>query len=259
MESRDWSSDVCSSDLFPSHDRRHDPASLTAGSIVEFIITSGILVSGSTTSTYALTNPNTWPSGVFVRLVIESGAIGVVGRGGNGGNGADANNVSLDGENGQNGGRGMLIQYPIDIQNYAVIASGGGGGGGGAVGKDGLLQGGGGGGGGGAPYGTGGLFGNNLDVYGNTQIVPTSGATATTANTTQNGGLGGRESKSGNFGQGGNGGNGGAFGQNGTNAFGVAGVGFGIDGTGGAAGDYAIVGISFVTFSAMGTIIGATS
>ena len=49
-----------------------------------------------------------------------------------------------------------------------------------------------GGGSGGAPYGTGGLFGNNLDVFGNTQIVPTSGATATTANTTQNGGLGGR-------------------------------------------------------------------
>ena len=56
-----------------AHDRRYDPASLTAGSIVEFIITSGILISGSTTSTYALTNPNTWPSGVFVRLVIESG------------------------------------------------------------------------------------------------------------------------------------------------------------------------------------------
>ena len=29
-----------------AHDRRYDPASLTAGSIVEFIITSGILVSG---------------------------------------------------------------------------------------------------------------------------------------------------------------------------------------------------------------------
>ena len=42
------------------------------------------------------------------------------------------------------------------------------------------MQGGGGGGGGGAPYGTGGLFGNNLDVYGNTQIVPTSGAMAET-------------------------------------------------------------------------------
>lgn len=242
--------------LKSAHDRRYDPASLTAGSIVEFIITSGILVSGSTTSTYALTNPNTWPSGVFVRLVIESGAIGVVGRGGNGGNGADANNVSLDGENGQNGGRGMLIQYPIDIENYAVIASGGGGGGGGAVGKDGLLKGGGGGGGGGAPYGTGGLFGNNLDVYGNTQTVPTSGATATTANTTQNGGLGGRESKSGDFGQGGFGGNGGAFGQNGTNAFGVAGVDFGIDGTGGTAGD-AIHGNSFITWTATGTIYGA--
>ena len=35
-----------------AHDRRYDPASLTAGSIVEFIITSGILVSGSTNRTY---------------------------------------------------------------------------------------------------------------------------------------------------------------------------------------------------------------
>ena len=35
----------------------------------------------------------------------------------------------------------------------------------------------------------------------------------------------------------------------------MAGVDFGIDGTGGAAGDYAIVGISFVTFSAMGTVL----
>ena len=76
-----------------AHDRRYDPASLTAGSIVEFIIPSGILISGSTTSTYALTNPNTWPSGVFVRLVIESGAV-VAGRGGNGGDGAtDLNDV----------------------------------------------------------------------------------------------------------------------------------------------------------------------
>ena len=31
--------------LKSAHDRRYDPASLTAGSIVEFIITSGILVS----------------------------------------------------------------------------------------------------------------------------------------------------------------------------------------------------------------------
>ena len=75
--------------LKDAHDRRYDPASLTAGSIVEFIITSGILVSASTTSTYALTNPNTWPSGVFVRLVIESGAI-VAGRGGDGGRGGRA-------------------------------------------------------------------------------------------------------------------------------------------------------------------------
>ena len=45
-------------------------------------------------STYALTNPNTWPSGVFVRLVIESGAI-VAGRGGDGGRGGRAFMMTL--------------------------------------------------------------------------------------------------------------------------------------------------------------------
>ena len=39
------------------------------------------------------------------------------------------------------------------------------------------------------------------------------------------------------------------FHQNGTNAFGVAGDDFGVDGAGGVAGDYAIVGISFVPLS----------
>ena len=130
--------------LKDAHDRRYDPASLTAGSVVEFIITSGILVSGSTTSTYALTNPNTWPSGVFVRLVIESGAI-VAGGGGKGGDACwyyksmnspprpDETNY-LYGENGENGGNGILVNYPIMIDNTnGTIAGGGGGGGAGGV------------------------------------------------------------------------------------------------------------------------------
>jgi hypothetical protein len=72
--------------LKAAHDKIYDPASLVSGSIVEFIIRSGVLVSASNTSNYALTNPNTWPAGVFVKLIIESGAI-VAGRGGDGGNG----------------------------------------------------------------------------------------------------------------------------------------------------------------------------
>ena len=151
------------------------------------------------------------------------------------------------------GGRGEM-----EALFLVYIASGGGGGGGGGYGADGALIGGGGGGGGGAPYGVGGTCGVN-GIFGDVQIIPQNGQTATTANTTQSGGYGGRMSDDGDFGQGGYGGNGGAFGQNGTNAYGVAGEDFGIDGTGGTAGDYAIVGISFVTFSAMGTIYGATS
>ena len=114
-----------------AHDRRYDPASLTAGSIVEFIITSGILVSGSTTSTYALTNPNTWPIGVFVRLVIESGAI-VAGRGGNGGNGSVFGDGG--GTNGGNGGKAFNIQYAVSVLNNGIISGGSGGGGGGGGG-----------------------------------------------------------------------------------------------------------------------------
>ena len=105
--------------LKSAHDRRYDPASLTAGSIVEFIITSGILVSGSTTSTYALTNPNTWPIGVFVRLVIESGAI-VAGRGGNGGNGSVFGDGS--GGSGGNGGKAFNIQYAVSVLNNGIIS-----------------------------------------------------------------------------------------------------------------------------------------
>ena len=88
------------------------------------------MVSGSTTSTYALTNPNTWPSGVFVRLVIESGAI-VAGRGGNGGDGAyrlaSGGIVDYAATNGENGGNGLIVQYPLTIENNGIIGGGGGG------------------------------------------------------------------------------------------------------------------------------------
>jgi hypothetical protein len=117
--------------LKAAHDKTYDPASLVSGSIVEFIIRSGVLISASTTSNYALTNPNTWPTGVFVRLIIESGAV-VSGRGGFGADGIvfqnnDLNNPILA-TNGQDGGLGMLINYPIQIDNQGGFIKGGAGG-----------------------------------------------------------------------------------------------------------------------------------
>ena len=251
-----YSDEYFNLNLKSAHDRRYDSSSLTSGMVVEFIITSGMVVSSASTSNYALTNPNTWPVGVTVRLIIESGAV-VAGRGGDGGDGSEDGN----GQDGGNGGRGMNILSALEVDNQGIIATGGGGGGGGAYGADGLLFGGGGGGGGGAPYGIGGTAAINKyeDIYGDLQTTPTNGTTATTANTTQSGGLGGRMSKDGNFGQGGNGGTGGAYNQNGTAASGNAGEDFGTNGTGGIAGDYAIVGIGFVTFINQGTILGATT
>ena len=236
--------------LKSAHDRRYDPASLTAGSIVEFIITSGVLVSGSTTSTYALTNPNTWPSGVFVRLVIESGAI-VAGRGGNGGNGAyrlaSGGIVDYAATNGENGGNGLIVQYPLTIENNGIIGGGGGGGGGGSAAS--YLFDEAGGGGGGAALGIGGIRGN---INGVNNWPAQNGENANPNNI--NGGYGGLSAGYSSFvaGNGGNGGDLGQDGQDGQTAL------QNNQGIGGTAGD-AIHGISYITWVNMGTIYGATS
>ena len=262
--------------LKDAHDRRYDPASLTAGSIVEFIITSGILVSASTTSTYALTNPNTWPSGVFVRLVIESGAI-VAGRGGKGGDACwyyqsmnspprpDETN-HLYGENGENGGNGILVNYPIMIDNTnGTIAGGGGGGGAGyamllAGDADSEYSGGGG---GGAPIGVGGSRGyihefvNGVEYYFTDSNSETAGQTATKTD----GGLAGIKfckSTPSPYGYTANGGKGGDLAQNGEDGGSPLYPLPFTPGVGGTAGD-AIHGISFITWVNMGTIYGATS
>jgi hypothetical protein len=291
--------------LKAAHDKNYDPASLTAGSIVEFIITSGIFISSSTTSTYALTNPNTWPSGVFVRLVIESGAI-VAGRGGDGGRGGRAfyddprhnpmywEYIGGDRANpssvvhGKKGGNAILINHAITILNAGIISVGGGGGGasGGAIaGNDaggGVFYGrtqSGSGGGGGWPFGAGGNVGQmNYDdtiftdytysVYSYTynQQVGNVGETATKViavsyggNPRTNGASGGYFAETYTAGTGGcpvlgvsatNGG--------GSQAYGDIGYIYpGDGGNGGANGDYAVNGNSFITWTATGTIYGA--
>lgn len=282
--------DLLDLDLKAAHDARFAPA--PSGTVIEFIIASGVLISASSTSNYALTNPSTWASGVIIRLIIESGAV-VAGCGGSAGNGGagglpPAFSPSLGGHlssadganglNGENGGDAVLIEYPITIDNtLGIIASGGGGAGGGGGGGGGVHNFGGynfaGGGGGGGGAGAGRLYAGNLGL-GAAALAGTgnvgsggAGSDGQPANDTigGNGGAGGLGQISGYTGPqgtGGSGGKGGDWGQNGTNgangtdgdeyAFGFGGFG----GFGGQAGD-AIHGNSFITWLNTGTIYGA--
>ncbi len=218
----------------------------SAGDIVNIIIESGVLVSSTSTATYALVNPNTWASGVIINLIIESGAI-VAGRGGTGGTGSIYGYGN--GSNGNDGGVAFLMQSPISVENNGVISGGAGGGGGGGGGKDGFLAGLGGGGGGGWPYGSGGLGGDyGYGASGNDGSIASTNGGA--------GGAGGRSSSGGDFGQGGAGGTGGDIGQNGLVGGTGAGEDFGFGGTGGDIGD-AIHGNSYITWVATGTRYGA--
>lgn len=157
-----------------------------AGTTVEFIVSNGCIVSASSTSLYALTNPTGWASGCVVKLTINAGGI-VAGRGGNGGRGGRAyirfpdpdpgNYVNYIGGylpnpntvvNGKPGGNAIRVLSSLIISNAGIISVGGGGGGasGGAIARyvssQGITPGraqSGSGGGGGWPFGQGGLPG----------------------------------------------------------------------------------------------------
>lgn len=117
------------------------------GISVEFEILAGVLITGSTVSNYALTNPDTWPSDVTI-ILVNNGVVS--GRGGNSaGFYYDTIIENFNYANVQNGGNSILINYPISINNDGVISGGGGGGG---YSADVIL---GGAGGGGAPLGEG--------------------------------------------------------------------------------------------------------
>ncbi len=243
--------DLLDLDLKAAHDARFAPA--PSGTVIEFIIASGVLISASSTSNYALTNPSTWASGVIISLIIESGAV-VAGRGGTGGRGANYN--ASGGGIGGKGGDCANFEYGITIDNQGVISVGSGGGGGGGTGSDGFLFGVGGGGGGGFPWGNGGEHGTEY-AFGDVQTVPQNGFNGTSTDS-GNGGQGGRKSDDGDFGQGGKGGKGGiAYAQIGSTGGTGAGEDFNFGGLGGAAGDNAIQGNSFITWVNTGTIYGA--
>lgn len=268
-----YSDELLDLNLKSAHDRRYDPASLRSGDVVEVVVTSGILVSASTTGNYALTNPNTWPSGVIVRLVIESGAV-VAGRGGDGGNGGIVFGSTVLPTNGGNGGNSILSACALTIDNSGIISggSGGGGGSGGASCISSFLQSvycDGAGGGGGVPFGIAGT--STLVTSGGVISGGLTNATNATSTVNGIGGNGAVVNKSygedwlkfvrATVGNGGNGGSSyaqnGANGANGTNSSNDGGSGAAqTGGTGGTAGD-AIHGQSFIVWENIGTIYGA--
>lgn len=246
--------------------------------VVNFIIQSGVFISATSTANYALTNPNTWPTGCTLSLVIESGA-SIAGRGGDGGRGGYAYTEGTsptvvyygDGEDGEKGGSALRAQYPLSIENNGSIFVGGGGGGGSgglitfSLAGWGSISGCGGG--GAWPLGSGGLWGridstgtlsaDYVDSYGSDMYVGNSGQDASVS-TFGNGGV----SRSVGVFVVGEGGDGGDYdtssGGSGANSWsGAFQVYPGNAGNGGDAGDYAVNGNSYITWIATGTRYGS--
>ncbi|OIR06039.1 phage tail fiber adhesin Gp38 [mine drainage metagenome] len=203
-----------------------------AALIANVSVNGGVVVSGSSTSTYAFSITGNYPSGSSLSVVINSGAY-VVGKGGTSGYGTPWNAQAT---NGGAGGNGMLITASpsanLKISNYGVIAGGGGGGGGGGAnsgywGVDG---------GGGAGYG---LTSNIGSPYHSTNGSLTTGGPGVSGSGGNLAGWGGA---------------GGALGMPGSSCRGPQGG----AGYGGAAGQ-ATVGAALATWLATGTRLGAVN
>lgn len=249
-----------------------------AGITVHFIIESGVFISATLTTNYALTNPNTWPSGCTLTLKIETGAM-IVGRGGDGGRGGyaytEGNSTVIvyygDGDVGEKGGSALHVQYALSIENNGSIFVGGGGGGASAgvitfsaIGWRSLS---GSGGGGGWPFGAIGGAGkidaidtataDYTDAYGHYMFVGNAGHAASLS--TFGAGGASRDISGLIVGAGGAGGDydTGSIGGDGNGWTGAFQVYNGIAGNGGDAGDYAVNGNSYITWIATGTRHGA--
>lgn len=219
-----------------------------SGITVNIEILAGLFISASNTSLHAVVVDNRWPSDVILNLIIRSP---ILGRGGNGGNGGSYPLPYTQATAGQKGGNGILVNYPININNQSVIASGCGGGGGAAV-NNGLEQLPGGGGGGGAAFGVGGLAGTPSGFFGTE-----SGEDATAFTL----GLGGNSVGTINNQKGGNGGQhnnifGSTAGQNGADGYDDTLLIPIIGGAGGSEADYAINGNALITWINTGIIYG---
>ena len=192
-------------------------------------VQSGVYVGSTSTATYAMTIPSTLNTQDTVKLVNNGTILGCGGAGGAGGNGTN-------GSPGGQAGRAIYVSRQITIQNNGIIAAGGGGGGGGGAGipnKGSNITGGGGG--GGAGY-TGGAAGGGNPAGSIGGLI-----------------LGGAGGSGGGAGGGGAGGAQGAVGTVGVTTNGGGGT---RTGGAGGGGNYYLVGSSYVTWMAYGTLKG---
>lgn len=133
-------------DLKAYHDN-HYGSPAPANYEVVFIVNDNCLVSASTTSNYAITNPDTWASGVITKLRVLAGGF-VVGRGGDGGRGGKAFRQATDTDgdgwtdyyggdasnpssvvHGKKGGNAIRTMRALVVENDGFISVGSGGGG----------------------------------------------------------------------------------------------------------------------------------
>jgi len=208
---------------------------------IELTINPGVVVSSTSTGTYALNVPNAFNAADTVKIINQ----GVVtGRGGNGGAGRPGTQPGLAGSG---AGSAVYVNFPTTIDNVGTLRGGGGGGGGGggshrvipgtqkSAPQNIQVSGGGGGGGAGTPAGSGGSPGG---AGGGATTGGGGGAPAPASpSPTGAGGAGGASGAAG--GSGGSGSHGGGAG-------------------GGAAGSY-LVGSPLVTYQTTGTRQGPTS
>lgn len=224
---------------------------------VTLTINSGVIVSSSSTGSYAFIVDTSWAAGDTVTIV-NNGII--LGRGGNGGNGSN----SGTGGTGSGGGPALLVQRATSINNANRIAGGGGGGGGGGpVTANNTFEccpacgGGGGGGIGGSGAGSG------AGQPGGCTFLP--GASSGSGGTLTGAGGGGAGSANGPI-TGGTGGAGGGYGASGSTGGNGTGGPVGENnqctnrsGGGGGAGGAAVAGNSNITWIATGTRNGGIS
>lgn len=214
-------------------------------------INGGIVVSSTSTGSYAMTVDTSWAAGDTVTIV-NNGTI--LGRGGNGGTGGGLsqfpNENAAPGSAGGGGGPALNVNRAITMNNSSGRISGGGGGGGGGQGyimrPEGTLNfAGGGGGGGGIGTGSGGSGASN--AWG----IPNGGSTGNAGSGTAagNGGGGGN----GVNGPAGSGGAGGSYASSGSTGNTGAGGDQNVGPYSGGAGGAAIVGNSNITYTPGGT------
>jgi hypothetical protein len=216
---------------------------------VTLTINNGVVVSSTSTGSYAFTVASGWTAGDTLTIVNNGTILGRGGTGGGGGNGACGSWPSGPtrdyGQPGLAAGPALNVNYAVTMNNASGrIAGGGGGGGGGSIGAGapygkGTTTAGGGGAGGGIGNGPGGAGGT-------TAITPGYGGSPGSAGTLIAGGTGGSGGPTAPTG-----GTGGTYGSSGASAVPPARSGY-PSAPGGAAGA-AIVGNSNITYTPGGT------